>query len=447
MQPVPAKSSHTSETLCVLPWVHLFVDEKGELFPCCMSRKEPFRNEKGKPIQVAHNGIDSVWNCSSTRQFRKEFLSGIKPDRCENCWKSESLGMKSFRQIANVSFSSVLEEILENTDREGYAPLEFRSIDLRLGNRCNLRCRMCFPDSSRLLAREYEQLFKDKYSASDSAFDWYRHEKVLSDIIRHSKNLTNLHIAGGEPLIIQEGFNLLSSLINQGIAKQIRLSYNTNLTVIPRNAPEIWNHFASTSLIVSLDGVGSVNSYIRFPSDWSSVIRNLRNLADQALKNPQLQISIHTTVQLYNILRLTDLFHFLKSIPGIDPFPRLDFVFRPPYLDCRLLPRYLKHLARNRIQTYLDSTPDLPKDFSENLQGILSYLETSATVRFQAEFIRVTRHMDRERGQDLLEVLPEFRTMFRSPLLNLGAWLSRLKKSFRPIYLQIKSATQGAISR
>ena len=31
-------NNHPSETFCILPWIHLFIGNTGEMKPCCISK-------------------------------------------------------------------------------------------------------------------------------------------------------------------------------------------------------------------------------------------------------------------------------------------------------------------------------------------------------------------------------------------------------------------------
>lgn len=71
--------------------------------------------------------------------------------------------------------------------------------------------------------------------------------------------------------------------------------------------------FKAIHMIGSLDGYAGVNGYIRFPARWDHLIRNLERLNELASRNPVLSVDLHTTVQAYNLTRLTDLLQFLED--------------------------------------------------------------------------------------------------------------------------------------
>ena len=80
---------------------------------------------------------------------------------------------------------------------------------------------------------------------------------------------------GGEPLLIHQHYDFLNELVERGRAPFVTLEYNTNLSIVPEKALKLWEHFKKVKLGVSLDGVGPINDYIRHPSKWSVMERNL----------------------------------------------------------------------------------------------------------------------------------------------------------------------------
>src|SRR6185295_13957665 len=100
------------------------------------------------------NGIETAWNSGYMKTLRLDMLEGRRPKPCERCYLYEDLGMRSHRQSQNAQHAEEIAQYVDSTDADGAAPLALRSIDLRIGNLCNLRCRMCSPQSSKALIQE-----------------------------------------------------------------------------------------------------------------------------------------------------------------------------------------------------------------------------------------------------------------------------------------------------
>jgi len=66
------------------------------------------------------------------------------PSACEGCYKIEQYGGKSRR-------------ITENNRWENIEKPKLEFLDIRLSNLCNLKCLMCYPDSSSSLVSDYKE--------------------------------------------------------------------------------------------------------------------------------------------------------------------------------------------------------------------------------------------------------------------------------------------------
>ena len=79
-------------------------------------------------------------------------LSGIVHTGCVDCINAEKNGMHSYRQY----FDDIVRDENILVDLQGKNDIHY--VDLRITNKCNLRCRMCVPQSSILLARDMKEL-------------------------------------------------------------------------------------------------------------------------------------------------------------------------------------------------------------------------------------------------------------------------------------------------
>ena len=133
-----------SPTICALPFGHLFLSEEGKNFPCCYALEsgEPSRNERGEVIHASRN-LEEVWNCADQKKIRLQMLAGEQPRACTRCFVLEKHGLQSNREVSNLRFSGELAKAVSRVEKDGSMPLELYSLDLRLGNLCNLRCQMC----------------------------------------------------------------------------------------------------------------------------------------------------------------------------------------------------------------------------------------------------------------------------------------------------------------
>jgi sulfatase maturation enzyme AslB (radical SAM superfamily) len=116
-------------------------------------------------------------------------------------------------------------------------------------------------------------------------------------------NLKQVYFAGGEPLMIREHKWFLEEIIRQGYADKILIRYNTNGLLVDDEIIELWKKFKKVKVGFSIDAVGDRNYYIRYPSDWVTIERNLHKL-DNTPDN--IQVSIATAIQILNVKHLAD---------------------------------------------------------------------------------------------------------------------------------------------
>jgi sulfatase maturation enzyme AslB (radical SAM superfamily) len=342
-------------------------------------------------MKVNRYGYSDLYRSETLQSIRAEMLCGVRPKTCSRCFSQEDAGVRSSREIYN--------EIWQE-DREYHMSdvIDPRYVDLRLGNLCNLKCRMCNPYSSNQWIDEWETIhgsFPEGERDWLKNMNWAEHEgsdRHLKEMMHH---VEEIYFTGGEPTIIQRHDQLLDYCIDTGLAKNIRLKYNTNLTNVPVRLIEKWRHFAHLRLNCSIDGIGPLNDYIRYPSKWKGVWRNYTRVLERAENGV---LDIHTTVQVTNILDLHRLLeHFVTA--QTSPVIFFNILDHPDCLNIQILPQQLKQLAQQRLEPWLD----LP-----GLSGVLDYMwHVDRSAEWPA-FVQHTRQLDQMRGQRLEQIVPEF---------------------------------------
>jgi len=426
----PKAPALPSGTFCIIPWVQLFADELGMMRPCCMAigkRELTNVDAEGRPHVVhAPAGLEAGWNSPFMKSLRLTMMRGERPAVCSRCFDEEDLSIRSYRQDANVSMARHVEAAVAATAADGAAPLELvTSADLRLGNLCNLKCRMCSPISTKLLIPEWAELFDvapgDERLTSLERVDWFDSDAFWRNCEPLIPRLERLHFGGGEPLLISRMLDFLAKVVEAGRAPHVELSYVTNLTILPERVTALWPAFQKVKLVTSLDGVDALNTYIRYPSKWDRIDDNLRRLTREPERFNVTKITVNTTVQAYNVLRLPDLFEYLfaHEAPNLAPYPRLTLLQWPSPFSVRVLPADLKALAARRLADFTArwngrwpiEGPDLDH-FLEAIDGVVSHMQSDDRSEELAEFARRTRGFDRLRGQDVRDVLPELAPVF-----------------------------------
>ena len=420
-----ADPKKSSATWCILPWIHLFVGESGALRPCCMTLEDPDmanRDEDGNPYFIyAPEGIEAAWNSVFMRTMRRDMLAGRRPAACSRCFRDEDLGIRSHRQLSNALFANHRAEALQRTAADGAAPSELIcSLDIRLGNRCNLKCRMCSPQSSKALIPEWAARHglpvNHRYFDTYRHLDWFERPEFWAMLEEEAPRLQRINFAGGEPLLIGPMFDYLERQVASGRAAALTVSYNTNLTVLPERVFTLWHAFKAVRITVSLDGFGAVNEFIRFPSRWSEIDANLRTLNAQAdALNLGAGLATNIAVQIYNVFRLGELLDYIASeLPRFE-VPNLSIVTYPEAFCLRVLPAELKALASERLRASMAaSSPLWRQRWGEGaqaliaaLEGVIDHMNGEDRSHLLPQFLRWARHQDQFRGQDTASAIPE----------------------------------------
>ena len=136
-------------------------------------------------------------------------LSGIVHTGCADCINAEKNGMHSYRQY----FDDIVRDENILVDLQGKNDIYY--VDLRITNKCNLRCRMCVPQSSILLARDMKELGynvspEELRNAPAKDFD-----SLISELGPKLDNLKIVYLAGGEPSIMDEQYMFIDYLIEK----------------------------------------------------------------------------------------------------------------------------------------------------------------------------------------------------------------------------------------
>ena len=175
-----------SKTFCVLPFMHMATNASGNYRICCNSTpgKNQIKDSKGNSMNLAKHNVEDVWNSEVYTTIRKQLLNNERPEMCQRCFSEEDAGVKSSRQSFNEGWYREDIDLSVVQDK-----IDVRYIDLRLGNLCNLKCRMCNPYASSMWVKEWNDVVNtaelvpnEKIDESEtkrlSKMDWFENDKV-----------------------------------------------------------------------------------------------------------------------------------------------------------------------------------------------------------------------------------------------------------------------------
>ena len=356
---------YLNSNMCHLPWTSLETRPDGRYKPCCLYREE-LKDSSGKKYNTTEHSISEVMNSDAMENLRKQFLNGEKPVSCSSCWKEEAVGKTSKRQHMWLKAGTYGEVQIKNNI------IEPRFIDLKLGNICNLKCRICSPQSSSQWTNDMIKLDpnrKDYWKKFNRDGLWPRQpNKFYEDLEKHIHSIRFFEITGGEPLMIKEQFSVLRKCVEAGVANKIEIHYNTNGTQYPEEAvKDIWPHFKRVEIAFSIDDIEKRFEYQRHPAVWSEVDANIKKFMNSGLKNLSTQIC--TTLNFFNIWNIDELAYKVKE--WNPNFWYINILHHPVEFDIQQIPRELKvqiidklkktEIYQQEIQTaidYINGEPD-----------------------------------------------------------------------------------------
>lgn len=292
---------------CVLPWVSLETSPIGTVRPCCLAEEELVDND-GEKFNLSTAKFSTIQDSDSMRRLRQQFVDGKQPQTCRKCFKEERSGRTSKRMHTLDRLKHMLSRETEWT--ADAKPLMF--LDLKLGNICNLKCRICGSWSSSTFAiEELSNLATGEDRKTNHHYQMLRqgawpreNPNFWSEIAQISEQIQYIEFTGGEPFMIQEHFDLLQGLVDRGLAKNIEIHYNTNGTQWPEQAEEIWQYFRHVEVAFSIDDVGARFEYQRSNAVWSRVCENIERFRAMRERLLNMSLQVCCTVNVFNVLYL-----------------------------------------------------------------------------------------------------------------------------------------------
>ena len=400
-----------NKKLCVLPWLHIATQTDGAALLCCVSPPVTDLNLNDK-------SLEEIKNSDYFKQARLAMLNNEEFRGCNVCYKEEKLGIISHRQNENMVWENfltqeVIDDIISKTEPDGTINNDLYTVDLRLGNICNLSCVMCRPQDSTKWIRESKKLSKElitdakwdwKYKSNIDLkkFEWYKKPEFLESFYENCKNMKLIIFAGGEPLLIKEHKDIIKEIVKRGYAKNIQLNYHTNATIYDPELMELWKSFNRIELFLSIDGIRGITDYIRYPSNFDEIEKNLRLYDDNASEN--MYFKVLYTVQALNIFYLPEFCEWLdtqnyKKIivrwPDNTIF-HTGVLWGPPYLSCTILPKHTKEIITKKITDYFEKNKDRLNIW--NLIEMINLMNSSDDSHLLAQFKEYMSKMDSYRN-------------------------------------------------
>ena len=372
-------------------------------------------------MSINEDKVNDIFNSPQMRDIRKRMIDGDVVRDCQFCLAQESKGVWSFRQHYNdgwlKGWQNPNRETLQNLQLDSIKNnfyIEPKTIEITVGSICNLKCRSCYSDSSSAIESDtihsrWAPSQSSPFSGSTIRIEKKRSNRmdkltVLKEILNRPKGFDSILLTGGETLALKETKAIMSHLVKTGAAEHTPLFLVTNATLITQEWCDLAAHFKTLLIMVSIDGVGNLNEYIRYPALWSDIEVGLQKLKE--LSNARL--ILNPTIQAYNMLNVSQISRYCEEV-GIElnsAFP----LEEPDYLSSYSMPLPVRHEAARRLIEYVSSSNVSWKDHLLKIAD--SWMNAPENdPKLIEEFMLFTNDLDVSRHQDFSITCPELKSM------------------------------------
>ena len=324
--------TNEAQYFCILPWIHLHISQNGRVSPCC--------NNNRHLGNIQSQSIKEIWKGKKFEALRKQFQHNIPDKRCTHCYNIEKSGKESMRQISNKKYAADIKRVEENIPQPIY-------LDIRFSNICNFKCKTCWHGNSSAWFEEGSK----RNASNERIIKAFTHS--FDELFEYIDNVEEIYFAGGEPLIMEEHYQILAELEKRKLF-DIELRYNTNFSNLnfkDQNILDIWKKFNNVHVSASVDAAFNLGQEIRSGFSWEQFIDNRKQMLSVV---PEIYFEITPTVSSLNIIHLPELHQTLVNLTilGIDNI-YLNILERPSEYNVQQLSLEEKTASSNSLNKHI----------------------------------------------------------------------------------------------
>ena len=297
----------TSKTFCVLPWYgkDIYFDKQRA---CCL---------------LPHNvDLDAV---------KADLLDGIETPACNKCWTVESQGKDSKRkqenQFLDYKLNKDIDKIYQDCIENKHQPLIYQ---ITMSTLCNQACVTCSSE------------FSSKWADIENRMSITPRPTRYTDLNKLNVNYQTakmIKFVGGEPLFDSKTFDVLDQLVAHNNADCF-VSIVTNGSILLNNKHlDTLSKFTDLNICLSIDGVGKVFEYMRWPAKWHTLIQNI-----EQYKTVAKSLSVSYTISAVNA------YYYNETVAWFQD-SNLDFnhnvVYQPHWLSLYTMPVQIKQYLKS----------------------------------------------------------------------------------------------------
>jgi molybdenum cofactor biosynthesis enzyme MoaA len=307
---------------CALPFAHVNVRTNGFYQICCY-------HDHDHGINISQHDHRQWRNSQYVNEVQQAFKQDQRHPGCKACWRREDQGHSSMRERTHKEY-----QILGHKEFD----TSIVNVEIQVGNLCNLKCIMCNEQESSAFLAENTQL--GIASTTQSQYRWGQQSlDNLAELLGTGPR--TLNIRGGEPFYNKELLKVCQNLSDETCKKTL-LHITTNATVWNQEWHDVLAKFKLVRIMFSIDAIGDLFEYIRFPADWVTVDRNISEIC----KLDNVNAVIYCVAQNLNISSIGSVIEYAKN-KGI--FLQLDLLTKPDFLQINNLPQWHKQQALDHV--------------------------------------------------------------------------------------------------
>lgn len=395
-----------SKTFCIYPWIHLHAYPTGQAMPCCQADMK-----NGVVGNCKTHSLVEVWNSDEMKTLRRNMLSETPHPACSSCYEQEQAGFFSGRKSANKHHGHHINRV-STTQADGHLD-QFEMVywDIRFSNLCNLSCRSCGHIFSSSWYKDQTKLAGVEWAKQNRALNYAGRTEtdIWQQLIPHLDYVEQIYFAGGEPLMMEEHYNILDELDRRG-RHDVRLIYNTNFTHVnlkDRLVFDYWKRFNSVAVGASLDAMGPRAEYIRKGTDWDTVERNRVRMLETC---PDVDFYISPTVSIMNAMHVPDFHRNWVDRGLLKPQDlNVNILQNPNHYRIDIAPNSYKQKIKHKFEQHLEWLRPLDslQRATVGFESAINFMMSTDNTQLLEKFWQKTQQLDEIRNENILEVIPE----------------------------------------
>ena len=385
-----------NEFYCVNASHNLSVNSTGTIKHCCMING----SSKGR---VLNTDLEELWVEPWMQEVREYFRQGKRHPACSKCWNEEDAGRDSKRIRDNRKFDF----------KEGDG---IKTLELNMGNTCNIKCRTCHPYSSSQWVKEFYDIKVDKEKTTYKQFlidskgynnSWETESPLWANLEKIAEGVIVVDFYGGEPWLIKQQWEFIRTCVKNGWAKNMSLHYNTNGTQWPEELLPLLENFKFVNIGFSIDGLGERFEFMRHPAKWDEVYANMLKAKEWSKDRPNLYFDVCHTISALNVYYIPEVVDFFQKDWNV----YLNLVHYPDYYCSQIFPDSIKEEICKKLETIDKSYESI----WHQLPGIIQFVKDGTFEQWRWDnFTKEIAVHDAYRKEDYYTTFKEFGDLIKN---------------------------------